>query len=86
MNCKKCGSRLRVVRTCSGGEGGQVRESECPSCYSTYVVVSFVSHEQGGYGTGASAVAGRLRDGKMKARLEDEKDDGESRGSGRAEG
>ena len=65
MNCAKCNTRLKVIRTISAGPAGRTQEAECPGCNGRFTCVTLVLQEVDGYGNGAEAVAKRLRNGKI---------------------
>ncbi len=65
MNCHKCNTRLKVVRTVTAGPCGRTQEADCPTCKVRYTCVTLILSDSEGYGNGAEAVAKRLRDGKI---------------------
>lgn len=71
MECRKCGERLRTVRTFDVAGKGRTRELAC-SCGARYTHVDLFFCEIKGRGTGAYAVAQRLRRGELPIATDDQ--------------
>jgi len=65
VNCNKCNTRLKVVRTVTAGPCGRTQEAECPQCNRRVTCVTLILSDSEGYGNGAEAVAKRLKSGKI---------------------
>lgn len=68
--CKHCQGELRVTHTYSAGEGAQTRNLKCQNCGARYTQVAFIMQESSGRGTGAEAVAKKIRKGKLRPGIE----------------
>lgn len=71
MNCPYDDAKLEIVRSISN-PAGRSSEAICPVCHRCFVAVTLILHEQGGYGTGATAVASKIRSGTLVVKERDE--------------
>jgi transcriptional regulator NrdR family protein len=76
MECPTCFQRtgevvdLKISHRIEAGPGVRTSRGTCNTCKNTHTIVQFVANVVGDYGTGAHALAKRLRAGKVVPVLE----------------
>jgi len=62
VNCLFCKeTRLRYRESWTVSETGKTQSAECPKCLTVYTLVTVIACEADAYGTGARALATKLK-------------------------
>lgn len=69
MRCPTCDAPLRVVRTVRSSPQQKAVEWACEQCHASWVGATTVLRSQSEYGTGAHALASKLRSGELRIEL-----------------